>query len=106
MSISTVERSIPITGPQPSSIAPVSSIGQAIDNNSQAFGTMLNEMVEDTNRAQVAGDNAIVDLQAGRAENLHEVMIAMEKADLSMRTLMQVRNKAKAAYDEMMRIHI
>ncbi len=103
MSISTVEKSIPITSPQPSSIG---SIGQAINNNSQAFGSMLNEMVENTNKAQIAGDNAIVDLQSGRAENLHEVMIAMEKADLSMRTLMQIRNKAKSAYDEMMRIHI
>ncbi len=90
-------------GPQPSTIG---SIGQAIDNNSRAFGSMLNKMLDDTNTAQLNGDKAITELQSGKAENLHEVMIAMEKADLSMRTMMQIRNKAKTAYDEMMRIQL
>ncbi len=103
MSISSINSSLPLLGPQPSAI---DSVGQAIDSNSQAFGTMLNNMLAAANAAQLNGDKAIVELQSGRAENLHEVMIAMEKADLSMRTLMQIRNKAKTAYDEMMRIQL
>ncbi len=103
MSISSIHGSLPLSATQPSAIG---SIGQAIDNNSEAFGNMLSKMLDETNSAQQGGDKAITALHSGKAENLHEVMIAMEKADLSMRTLMQIRNKAKTAYDEMMRIQL
>lgn len=103
MPISSINSSLPLVGPQPSSI---SSLGEAIEKNNQTFSNVLNEALEQTNNAQINSDNAISELQAGKAANLHEVMIAMEKADLTMRTLMQIRNKAKTAYDEMMRIQI
>lgn len=103
MTISSIDTTLPLTGPRASTIG---SLGQAIDNNNHAFGNMLHTMLEETNKTQLTSDKAITELQIGKAENLHEVMIAMEKADLSMRTLMQLRNKAKTAYDEMMRIQI
>lgn len=103
MSISSIGNNIPLIGPQPSTIG---SIGSAIGKNNQSFGKMLSTMLEETNEAQRKSNDAINNLQMGKAENLHEVMIAMEEADLSLRTLMQIRNKAKTAYDEMMRIQV
>jgi flagellar hook-basal body complex protein FliE len=37
---------------------------------------------------------------------MHEVMIAVEEADISMRMLVQLRNKALQAYDDIMRMQI
>ena len=38
------------------------------------------------------------------AENIHESMIKLEEADLSLRLVMKVRNKALDAYQEVMRM--
>ena len=38
--------------------------------------------------------------------DLHSVMIALEKADLSFQTMMQVRNKIVSAYQEIMKSQV
>ena len=40
----------------------------------------------------------------GKRADLHEVMIASEKANLSFRLLLQMRNKMLEAYQEIMRM--
>jgi flagellar hook-basal body complex protein FliE len=40
----------------------------------------------------------------GKEYDLHEIMIASEKADLSFRLLLQIRNKLLDAYQEIMRM--
>jgi len=45
-------------------------------------------------------------LIAGESKNLHETMIAMEKADISFRLMMGVRNKIIEAYQEIMRMQV
>jgi flagellar hook-basal body complex protein FliE len=67
---------------------------------------MLTDAVNQTNEAQLAADKAAVALQTGKAENLHEVMLSMEEADISMRLLVQMRNKALDAYQEIMRMQV
>ncbi len=100
MPIPSLSKTLPVPSPQPV------SIGQAIDNNSQNFGSTLSQIIDSVNTAQIEGDSAITSLQAGKTENLHEVMIKMEEADLSMRTMVQLRNKVLSAYQEIMRIQI
>ncbi|BHH83366.1 flagellar hook-basal body complex protein FliE [Desulforhopalus sp. 52FAK] len=77
-----------------------------VTKSSNAFGDMLKNMVTETNKDQTIGNQAIQDLQAGKAEHLHEVMISVEKADVSLRMLVQMRNKALTAYEEVMRMQI
>lgn len=72
----------------------------------KGFGDILTSTIEQVNRDQVSGDQAIEKLQAGDASHLHEVMIAVEEADVSLRMLVQMRNKALQAYDEIMRMQI
>jgi flagellar hook-basal body complex protein FliE len=100
MDISGINNALPIAP------AGQSSIGGTINKNTTNFADMLNSMIDQTNTAQLGGEQAISDLESGKAEHLHEVMIRMEEADLSIRALMQLRNKAKAAYDEVMQIQI
>jgi len=89
--------------PLPAQVQPaVSSIRQA----ETTFGDLLAAVVGQTNEQQQNADQAIQQVQAGGEKNLHEAMIAMEKADISLRYTVQVRNKAIDAYQEIMRMQI
>ena len=93
-----------ITGIMPQTIKPVetSAVGQA----TAGFGDMLKTILDKVNETQIAGDQATRNLQSGDAKHLHEVMIAVEEADVSLRMLVQMRNKAITAYEEIMRMQI
>lgn len=70
------------------------------------FGDTLKTAISQVNAAQVDADRAVEQLHAGEAKNLHEVMISMEKADISLRLMVQMRNKAVEAYQEIMRMQV
>ena len=70
------------------------------------FAETLQSAVGQVNENQVAADRAVEKLQTGESRNLHEVMISLEKADISMRLLVQVRNKVIEAYQEIMRMQV
>lgn len=70
------------------------------------FGEMLTKTISEVNESQIDGEKAIQKLQTGEASNLHEVMIAVEQADISLRMLVQMRNKAQQAYEEIMRMQL
>lgn len=53
-----------------------------------------------------ASDAQLQDLALGKAENLHQVMMSMEKAKLTFELAMQVRNKVLDAYHDVMRMQI
>ncbi len=85
---------------------------QAVDKKSEAnqaedtFGKMISGLVGDVQQQQQAADQAIQQVNGGNAENLHDAMIAMEQADISIRFMVQVRNKAMDAYQEIMRMQV
>jgi flagellar hook-basal body complex protein FliE len=70
------------------------------------FGTVLKGMIGDINSLQHQADQAIAKVQLGNTGSIHEAMIALEKADISFRTMMQVRNKILEAYQEIMRMQV
>lgn len=78
----------------------------SVQSTGADFGNMLTSMLEKVNNAQLSGERAIQKLQSGKATHLHEVMIAAEEADISLRMLVQLRNKAQTAYEEIMRMQI
>jgi len=80
-----------------------SEVAQPSETN---FSKTLESMLSTVNDQQIAGDKAIEQLQTGDASHLHEVMIAMEEADISLRMLVQIRNRALTAYDEIMRMQL
>lgn len=77
-----------------------------ISKAKKGFGDILASTIEQVNMDQIDGDLAIEKLQSGNAEHLHEVMIAVEEADVSLRMLVQMRNRAMQAYEEIMRMQI
>ena len=70
------------------------------------FSSVLKDAITDINKLQTNADEAIAQVQLGNTASIHEAMIALEKAGLSFRAMMQVRNKIMDAYQEVMRIQV
>lgn len=77
-----------------------------IEKTSNSFQNVLTSTLEEVTAADNRGDEAIVDFNTGGATNLHDVMLAMEEADISIRMLVQMRNKALDAYNELMQLQL
>ncbi len=76
------------------------------DESVNSFADMLKGSVEKVSSMQNTADQAVQDLLAGKEQNIHQVMIAVEKANLSFQMMMQVRNKLISAYEEIMRTQV
>lgn len=87
-------------------LPPKAGATSAVSKSTSGFGDMLTSMLDKVDETQKAGDQAIARLQSGDAKHLHEVMIAVEEADISLRMFVQMRNKALTAYEEIMRMQI
>ena len=72
----------------------------------EGAGKFFTELVSKVNDLQSQSDKAIQGLATGENKNLHEVMIAMEKASISFQFMSSVRNKAIDAYHEIMRMQV
>lgn len=70
------------------------------------FGEMLKTSIAEVNQAQISADRAAEQIAAGETKNLHGAMIKLEEADISLRLMVQVRNKAVEAYQEIMRMQV
>lgn len=70
------------------------------------FSAWLSQQVDVLNRQLIDSDNQLRALAVGEVENLHQVMMSLEKAKLSFELSMQVRNKLLEAYQDIMRMQI
>ena len=70
------------------------------------FGEMLKTSMTEVNQAQISADRAAEQIAAGETKDLHGAMIKLEEADISLRLMVQVRNKAVEAYQEIMRMQV
>jgi len=71
-----------------------------------SFTDALYKAVADVDRLQHEADKSVTNVQTGNTGSLHEAIIALEKADISFRTMLQVRNKVIDAYQEIMRMSV
>ena len=70
------------------------------------FADLLKDAVDQVNRLQSQADSLADQLASGKLDNVHQVMVAMEKASLALQLTIQVRNKVIEAYQEMMRTQV
>ncbi len=70
------------------------------------FGALLEKTVAEVERLQQEAAQAAEGMASGRTEGIHETMIALKKAELSFKMMMQVRNKIVKAYEEVMRMQV
>jgi flagellar hook-basal body complex protein FliE len=82
----------------PAASSPVSS--------GESFVASLKDALAKINEAQSQADVSVQSLLTGQSTNLHETMIALQKADVSFQLMLQVRNKIVGAYEEIMRMQL
>jgi flagellar hook-basal body complex protein FliE len=70
-----------------------------------SFGNLLNEAIQQVNDVEKSSQDELQKFLSNKSD-LHSVMIALEKADLSFQTMMQVRNKFVQAYQEIMKAQV
>ena len=73
---------------------------------SAEFSNALKDAVERVDASQKAADGQVEAFIAGEQENLHEVVIAMNEAQLSFQLMTQVRNRLLETYQELMRMQV
>ncbi|RSL33164.1 flagellar hook-basal body complex protein FliE [Salibacterium salarium] len=72
----------------------------------ESFKQALNEAITNVNDRQVESNEMTSKLASGEVENLHEVMVAAEKASVTLQTTVEVRNKALESYKQVMRMQV
>ena len=74
--------------------------------NKRTFSEMLAESIGEVNNLQKEADKAIQRLITGESKNIHETVLAVEKADMAFRTMNQIRMKVIDAYREVMKMQV
>ena len=90
----------------PVAMSATSHLGENQQVIQKNFGQFLGDALQKTNDLQhqaIAADKA---LAAGQVQDISQVVIATEKANIALQLTMQVRNKAVEAYQEMMRMQV
>lgn len=76
------------------------------DSAGKSFAETLNSAIQNVNELQKSSDKAMQNLATGRTDNVADVMIAAEKADIALKLMVQVRNKMIDAYQEIMKMQV
>lgn len=77
-----------------------------LENEAKPFIDSLKESLSKVNHLQKTASDSVTALSVGQDQELHQTMIAVEKADISFQLMMQVRNKILSAYEEISRMQI
>ncbi|UCE67770.1 MAG: flagellar hook-basal body complex protein FliE [Candidatus Zixiibacteriota bacterium] len=73
---------------------------------SKSFGQIFKDLISDTNTLQSDAARIAEKFALGEIADVHEVMIAAEKAGVAFELVMEIRNKLVEAYQEFMRMQV
>jgi flagellar hook-basal body complex protein FliE len=76
------------------------------ENKIDGFGDIFKKALGEVQAAQNESEKLTSQLVTGEVQDIHEVMIASQKASLSLQLTLQVRNKVVEAYQEVMRMQL
>lgn len=71
-----------------------------------SFLDYLKNSVSEVNESQKNADKMAANVATGKTENIHETMLALSQAEVEFKMMVQVRNKALEAYQEVMRMQV
>ncbi len=71
-----------------------------------SFADTLKNYIKSVNDDQINANKAIEKFLRGEEKDIHNTMISIEKADISLQLFTQIRNKLIDAYKEIIRIQI
>ena len=71
-----------------------------------SFNDIMKESIQKVDQRQKEADQILQDFIAQKNKDLHQVIIAWEKADVSLQLLMKIRSKILEAYQDVMRMQV
>lgn len=77
---------------------------QATNTVFEDFYKAAMNLIENTNNLELEADQKSLEFAMGKTDNIEEVLIAQEKANILLQFTIQVRNKAVESYKEIMRM--
>lgn len=72
----------------------------------KSFKSVLLESLDEVNRLQTQADEGVQKLLTGQADNVAEVMAAVNKAGVAFDLLMEIRNKLVDSYKEIQQMQV
>jgi len=78
-------------------------LGKTEAPDKKMFDNVLTQFITDTNKSQLDSSKLVEDFASGKEVELHDVMIAGEKAKTNLQLLMEIRNKSVDMYKELTR---
>ncbi len=85
---------------------PIAQAGRAADAPGVDFASWVTDQVRNANADILRADDSVRRLALGEVDNLHQVMVQLERAKLSFELVVQVRNKILDAYQDIMRMQV
>lgn len=91
-----------------SGIEGIAGLGQpgSADDAAPGFAGKVTDALSAVSAAEADADAKVRDVAAGGDTPIHELMVASTKATLSVEMLVQLRNRAVEAYQEVMRMQV
>lgn len=78
--------------------------GKQKDEKGRPFADVLKDSITRVNDLQVESDELVNRLALGEVEDISEVSIAVEKAELALRMMVQIRDRMLDAYQQISRM--
>lgn len=82
-----------------------SSASSLSGDGGEGFGAALTRLVGTVEQSQDSANQAVTGMLGGQVD-VHDAMIALQRADLTLQFGVQVRNKLMNAYQEIMRMPV
>jgi flagellar hook-basal body complex protein FliE len=82
-----------------SATSPTAATGTGQDGEG-SFSSVLQNAIGGVEQLHTSAQQQVTQLASGDRQDIHNVMIAVEKADVAFQLMMQVRNKIVSAYQE------
>ncbi|MCB8814138.1 flagellar hook-basal body complex protein FliE [Desulfosporosinus shakirovi] len=96
----------PITPTGPETAQGTLSSGDGAQKASADFAKFFSDALSQVDALQTKADSASLELATGQVQDLSEVMVALEKANLSLSLTVATRDKVLDAYNQIMRMQI
>ena len=81
-------------------------LGGVTEKTGPSFGEQLQQAIRGVDNLNDVRETAVEDMVAGRATEVHDVMIAAKEAQMAFELLLEVRNKLLEGYQEIMRMQV
>ena len=85
------------------------NLGNVVNNKNKADGSfeeLLKKEIDTTNNVMQNAQKAEADIATGKVEDLARASITIQKAEMQMKMVLEVRNKAINAYKELLKTQI